>query len=115
LITKLLARDPAQRISAADAMRHPVFHILQEDKPHFLVERVVDNLMNRTESKFLQIIIYFYALRWIHSYDLEEERATFYALDVDNDGRLSQADIFTALKDRYTPAQIREALVVRHH
>jgi Ca2+-binding EF-hand superfamily protein len=71
--------------------------------------------MTSTETKFMQIIIYFYALKWIISEDIEEERATFFALDTDNDGRLSMADLVSALQGRYTKAQIEEAMISRHH
>jgi hypothetical protein len=70
--------------------------------------------MTRSESKFMQIVIYFFALKWINNADIEEERATFISLDTDNDGRLSLPDIVIALDGKYTFHQIQEALITRH-
>jgi calcium-dependent protein kinase len=114
LVTRLLARNPDDRLSAEEAMTHPFFDILHKDRSNLINEEVLEALMHRSETKFMQIVIYYFALKWVNPADIEEERATFIALDSDMDGRISFQDLCIALKGRYTPYEIQEAIIGRH-
>ena len=102
LIFKLLNIDPAERISAKEALEHIWFQVANKDKPQVDPNIMMKNIQNlktfRAEQKLQQATFAFIAIHLASKEEKKNLTETFKALDTNGDGTLSREEILEGYK-----------------
>lgn len=116
LISKMLTLDIEKRISAADALEHPWFHINTKEKKLRLDlpigRRSLRNLKDFRAKNKLQDAILFFLVNQLTSKEEEQELLDqFLTIDSDGDGMLSKSDLLKAYAKSGKDPRQAEAIV----
>ena len=105
LLTKLLTRDPKQRISAQEALAHKWFkkneskEILNSIKDEKTIKKLIHNLKTYKRNSIIQRTALAYL---VHNFPQMKEVVTanklFNQLDTDGDGKIDRNDLLKGLK-----------------
>lgn len=99
LIKKLLEIDPVKRLSAREAMEHPWFKSLENNKQMKDISNnnllaIIKNISEfRAEQKLQQATLAFLVHNLPSHEDISDLKEVFLAFDVNNDGRLTKDEL----------------------
>ena len=103
LIKKLLTYDPAERISASDALKHVwIADNASLDLDTKSAENALANLQNfRADQKLKQAAFSYIASQLISKSEKERLAKIFKAIDSNNDGKLSKEEILNGYEEHF--------------
>lgn len=97
LISKLLVMDPAQRWTAGEALEHPwLAGVTASAQP--VLSNVISNLRNFQATQKFKAAVLTMMSTVLSETEVENLKATFKAIDENNDGTITQAELSKALK-----------------
>jgi calcium-dependent protein kinase len=118
LTKKLLIRDPKERITAAEAMKHrwfkdPLKPTLHVTSGGVMTQSVYEGLRDFGRSTKLKQVLLRLMARELTEIQTQELRKKFLALDKTGDGKISRGEIITALKiSGFSPADVGEIIPI---
>lgn len=116
LISQMLTLNPSERPSCREVLSHTWFN--KDEVPTMGTALYLDNMRKHSVGKFnfkissqlIQAVLTFIATNLIHHKDTKELEAAFKRLDVNQDGRLSKAELtagFQKIYPHYDDLQIK--------
>lgn len=101
LLKKLLQKNPAKRLSALEALKHPWFDLIRQDQ-NDEVYKFLYKLINTNENELLKALkgLFINSKATIDSHKIEK---IFLYLDKDYDGELTKPDFFDVFITKHKP------------
>ncbi|CDW72438.1 protein kinase domain containing protein [Stylonychia lemnae] len=113
LLEKMLQKEPAKRISAIDALKHPWFAISHSDKAN-LDKRIFQRLKDfKAPQRFQVEALMFLVNNITKELDFKSLREAFRAIDKKNTGLLSLTEIKGAFRECRVPEEDLEEIFKR--
>lgn len=103
LVHKLLAYDPKERISAAEAIQHPwIKELSKGDLDEKMTRKTLINIRNFSSSHRLkQAVLAFIATHLTRDEEKKDLDKIFKAIDIDGDGSLSRQEMMQGYEEHF--------------
>ena len=102
LIRQMLEYDPAKRLSAVEALKHPWFDVLKNEnkKPPKDLSKALTNIYEfNSGTKLKQAVLAFFTKNLMSKQEVEQLTQQFQAIDKNGNGTLSTDEIMEAYKN----------------
>jgi len=99
-IKKCMVRNPADRLSAIQALNHPWFqhHVKQKHILDYIPGDIIENLIRYEEKHVLKRLTLRYFIHFLNEDDLKRFRRAFYAINLDLTGSIKIEELYKAFK-----------------
>lgn len=99
LIRQMLEYDPAKRLSAVDALKHPWLRVLENAKPPKDLSKALTNIYQfNAGTKLKQAALAFFAKNLLSKQEQEQMVREFQAIDKNGNGTLSKDELMEAYR-----------------